>query len=145
MREAPEYESFLLGLNLRHFKPSELTFYARRERRGVKNDLPPGALWPNIVKPLWILDLLREHVASPITLVSSYLSAEYNGAILGAAKASQHTRNRALDFRVKGKSASEVAKILKAWRSAGVFKGGIGTYQSLNFVHIDTRGTNATW
>jgi len=50
--------------------------------------------------------------------------------------------NRALDLVFAGGPA-EAAETAKELREEGFFRGGIGTYTS--FVHIDTRGRNATW
>jgi lysozyme len=51
----------------------------------------------------------------------------------------------AIDFIVRGSPVgpTEWANALRQMRSAGRFKGGIGTYPG--FVHVDTRGSNADW
>ena len=38
---------------------------------------------------------------------------------------------------------TEVERLMEKIRSDGVFRGGIGTYNT--FVHVDTRGENANW
>lgn len=136
------YSTFLAGLQLRHFDPSEIISYADRKRDGVYNSLPPEDLWRNIVPTLWVLDQLREALGLPITLTSIYRSPAYNRAVSGAS-ASQHLRNAAIDFQVTGMEPDKVFNALSAMRAAKSFSGGIGLYPS--FLHIDTRGTNATW
>jgi uncharacterized protein YcbK (DUF882 family) len=39
----------------------------------------------------------------------------------------------------------QVYERLLEWRKSGKFTGGLGLYPSSGFVHIDTRGSNATW
>jgi N-acetylmuramoyl-L-alanine amidase len=52
---------------------------------------------------------------------------------------------RALDIAFDGVSPQRVYDRLMEWRKAGRFTGGLGLYPSSGFVHIDTRGNNATW
>jgi len=77
-----------------------------------------------------------------VRITSSYRSPEYNRAV-GGAPLSQHKRFNAADLQCDGVTPHEVFKILEAWRWQGKFKGGLGQYPT--FVHIDTRGSNATW
>lgn len=58
---------------------------------------------------------------------------------------SQHMEFRALDIAFDGVSPQRVYDRLLEWRKAGKFTGGLGLYPSSGFVHIDTRGGNATW
>ena len=67
------------------------------------------------------------------------------GRTVGGAALSQHLQFNALDIAISGVSAKRVYERLLQWRSEGRFKGGIGYYPSSGFVHIDTRGRNATW
>ncbi|MGA0207488.1 MAG: D-Ala-D-Ala carboxypeptidase family metallohydrolase [Ilumatobacteraceae bacterium] len=136
------YSEFLAGLQLRHFAPSEITSYAGRERNGISNSLPPEDLWLNIVPTLWVVDQLRHYFDAPITLTSIYRSPEYNSAVGGASQ-SEHMRNAAIDLQVKNIEPKDVFNRLSAMRAAGTFAGGLGLYPT--FVHIDTRGRNATW
>ena len=136
------YTEFLRGLQLGHFKPIEITSYGSRTRGGVSNSLPPRALWGNLVATLHVLDELREHLGKPITLLSIYRSPAYNAEISGA-RYSQHLVNKAIDFKVKGLSPLTVWNRLVKMRGAGCFKGGVGRYSG--FIHLDTRGRNATW
>jgi len=137
------FESVKLSCDIRHFSADEFTSYFKVTRRGVTNREPPPEMWGNIVKTLKVVDDLREHLGRPLVLLSSYRSPEYNRAIGDAAPKSLHLQFRALDIAVAGKSPAEVFQVLKAWRAAGRFRGGLGLYRT--FVHIDTRGSNATW
>ena len=137
-----EYTKFLKGLKLRHFRPNEITSYAHRAVGGISNSLPPEIIWNNIVQTLWIADQLRESLKVPITLTSIYRSPEYNRAV-GGARASFHMENKAIDLQSSQASPQKIFNRLVKFRDAGVFRGGLGKYNT--FVHIDTRGRNATW
>jgi len=128
---------------IRHFSADEFTSYFNVTRRGVKNAEPPRAIWTNILPTLKVVDDLRAHLGRSIIILSSYRSPAYNARIDGAARKSYHMSFIALDITVAGHSPSTVFSILKKWRDEGKFKGGLGKYST--FVHIDTRGYNATW
>jgi len=133
-----KFTKFFDGLHLKNFKASELLPYF--ERSG--NTIPPEELWKNCVETFRVLDALRDYFGRPVTITSSYRSPQYNKGV-GGRPSSRHLRFNALDIQVSGEEPAVVASKLKQWRSAGVFKGGIGTYNT--FVHLDTRGYNATW
>ena len=137
------FEEWFDLLDVKHFTAGEFTEYFQVRRRGVTNSAPPPEMWGNIVPTLRVVDQLRAHFGKPIALLSSYRSPAYNAAIDGAATKSFHMRFQALDIAVAGKTPRQVFEVLKDWRAAGKFKGGLGLYNS--FVHIDTRGSNATW
>ncbi len=62
--------------------------------------------------------------------------------IPGSASRSYHTKNCALDL-VYDCPPEEALAEAKKMRSEGRFKGGLGLYS--NFIHLDTRGSNAVW
>lgn len=136
------YTEFLTGLRLRHFAPSEITSYANRTRGGVRNSLPPEELWENLVPTLWLVDQLRHAINSPITLISIYRDHDYNAAV-GGAPQSLHMKNNAIDFTCAHVGKAE--DLLRDWRDAGVFMGGLHYYPDSNFCHVDTRGSNSDW
>ena len=140
------WRRFVDGLELRHFSGAELAAYASRTRNGVRNDPPPRNLWNNLVPTLQVADLLRDATGTPFAIWSAYRSPLYNGQVGGAVR-SLHLRNNALDLHPVGASPQTLFNLLKKWRDAGVFVGGLGIYTS--FVHLDTRGIlgmeNATW
>ena len=128
----------------RNFGAGEFTGYFARERKGVKNSLPPRRIWKNIVPALRIVDELRDSFGKPCRILSSYRSPDYNKAV-GGASSSQHLEFTALDIAFNGISPQRVYDRLLEWRRAGKFVGGLGLYLSSGFVHIDTRGRSATW
>ena len=130
--------------NFRHFGAHEFTRYFEGVRRGVKTSTPPKRLWKNIVPPLRIVDELRASFGKPCRVLSSYRSPAYNRRVGGVSR-SQHLQFNALDITIKGVSAKRVYERLLEWRQEGRFTGGLGYYPSSGFVHIDTRGYNATW
>ncbi|MEW5927400.1 MAG: D-Ala-D-Ala carboxypeptidase family metallohydrolase [Gemmatimonadota bacterium] len=149
---AAEFERFVDGLGLASFRGSEFTPYWSRTRNGVSNSAPPPELWGNIVPTLAVLQHFRADFGSPVHLLSTFRSREYNRAV-GGAKNSQHVRFRAIDFSVSSGTPAQWAKRLRSYRgrrfaipgTAGTFefKGGIGVYSG--FVHVDTRDVVADW
>jgi len=100
-------------------------------------------MWENIVVPLQLADFMRERLGAPCRIASSYRSPAYNRKCPGAAPNSFHTKNLALDLQFHGINPVVVANAFRRWRTEGLFKGGIGEYET--FVHIDNRGSNASW
>lgn len=139
---ADTLEHFIDGLNLRYFKGREFTPYWDRTRNGIKNTVPPASLWPNIVPTLQVLNLLRTRLGTPLYLNSTYRSSAYNRAVGGVGD-SMHSQFRAIDFSSDHVSPRRLHQYLMELRRNGIFKGGLGLYQT--FVHIDTRGRNADW
>ena len=138
------FRDWFAAQKFRHFGAGEFTRYFARERKGVKNSPPPKRLWKNIVPTLRIVDELRDSFGKSCTILSSYLSPYYNKAV-GGVSSSQHLEFTALDITFDDVSPQQVYDLLIEWRKAGKFTGGLGIYPSSGFVHIDTRGRNATW
>ena len=126
----------------RNFTADEFTSYFEVNRRGAQNMAPPREMWQNILPTLRLVDDLRDHFGRPCVLLSSYRGDEYNRRC-GGVKYSQHRQFTALDIAVSGVSPKKVFNYLLARRKSGDFKGGLGLYPT--FVHLDTRGNNATW
>ena len=137
------YRNFLEGLQLRHFSADELIAQGNRTRNGVSNSLPPESMWPAMVPTLWVADMLRERLGSPLTITSAYRSEAYNRQVGGASR-SAHLRNEALDLIPAEGKINDLWRVLLALRRGGAFKGGLGYYPK-KFIHLDTRGVNATW
>ena len=137
------FPDFFETQRIKHFVAEEFTSYFHLRRRGVTNSEPPRELWSNIVPTLRIVDRLRAELGRPIVILSSYRSPAYNRAIGDAAPKSKHMEFRALDIAVSGYTPAKVFSLLSQWRANGDFAGGLGLYNT--FVHIDTRGSNATW
>ena len=141
--EEEGYADYIASLNLRYIKPHEVVRAHRRERNGVFNTVPPARLWKKMGPTLKVADELRHRLGVPLTYVTSaYRSPAYNRQCPGAASRSYHTRNMATDL-VFACSPKEAFLEARKMRREGLFKGGLGLYNS--FLHVDTRGHNATW
>lgn len=138
------FDSWFDSQGFRHFGAGEFTRYFAARRKGVTNSPPPKRIWNNIVPTLRIVDELRESFGSPCRILSSYRSTGYNKTV-GGAPLSEHRNFTALDIVFDRVTPKQVYDRLLEWRRAGKFKGGLGIYPSSGFVHIDTRGKNATW
>ena len=141
--EEEGYADFIAGLNLRYIKPHEVIRAHRRERNGVKNGVPPRRLWKKMAPTLKVADELRDRLGVPLTYITSaYRCPAYNRQCPGAASRSYHTRNQATDL-IFACTPREAFLEAREMRKEGVFKGGLGLYKG--FLHVDTRGYNATW
>ena len=143
LTEQEAYTEFLASLGLRHITPREVIEPHWSDLNGISNELPPRHLWDRLPATLRVADEIRERLGVPLLrITSAYRSPRYNRQIAGAASRSFHTRNQALDlvFACSARKSCEVARQLRA---EGFFKGGIGQYST--FLHIDTRGYNASW
>jgi uncharacterized protein YcbK (DUF882 family) len=107
---------------------------------GLNTD-PPEDLWGSMEDTLSVASLAREEVG-PILITSAYRSPEYNRAV-GGVPGSQHTLFTALDLIPMDSSVRDLHLALQRMRRDGVWVGGLGRYS--NFIHIDTRGRNASW
>ncbi len=138
-----QYARFIQKLNLRNITPRMVLHPHFKTRGSVVNSLPPKSYWKSMAPTLKVIDLMTTRIGSPLRdFTSAYRSPRYNRAVRGASN-SCHMKNQACDIQYHGASTSFVNRIAQDLRSKGYFKGGIGKYSS--FVHIDTRGTNASW
>lgn len=137
------YGTFLEALELKHISKQEVFSAHRRCRNGVHNSLPPESMWCRIAPTLKLADELRSRLGVKLTYIASaYRCPDYNSQCPGAAKYSQHMQNRALDLVFDCPPGDAFAEARKM-RAEGKFQGGLGLYPS--FIHLDTRGHNATW
>jgi uncharacterized protein YcbK (DUF882 family) len=108
----------------------------------------PWDLVENVIMLAKNLQILRDRVGVPITVISGYRSPLYNKSIDGA-KRSFHMKAMAADIRVKGMSPGDVRGVIEELIEAGhgggpgMSQGGLGSYRS--FTHYDIRGTKARW
>ncbi len=138
-----DYRAFLASLDLRYISANEVISPHIHERRGVCNKLPPRQLWTRMATTLKVADELRHRLGVKMRYITSaYRCPAYNSILSGSASRSQHMQNRALDIVYDCSPRSAMTEALKM-RDEGFFEGGLGLYSS--FVHIDTRGRNATW
>lgn len=86
-----------------------------------------------------VLQTIRDHFGTAVTINSGYRTPQYNAKIGGVAH-SQHCYGTAADITVRGQKPAAVAayarKIMPDW-------GGVGIYNT--FTHIDVRETKADW
>jgi len=137
------YADFIRELDLKYIRLDDLLESHYKVRGSVRNAIPPKSLWKNIRKALKVADMAAPHLGTKrVRIVSAYRSPSYNRQCPGANRASLHMRNLALDLRYDA-SPAKVVQVMKALRSKGAFRGGIGSYNS--FTHIDGRGKNADW
>jgi hypothetical protein len=143
-----DFDAFIKSLNLKSFATDEFLILGGSHNSpgnacAGKNTYPPRGLWTSIAKTAQVLDHLRERLGKPIAITNAYRAPAYN-ACIGGATGSQHMKFTALDFKVSGMSAPDVAQALRWLRDKeSFFQGGIGRYNG--FTHVDTRGHNATW
>jgi N-acetylmuramoyl-L-alanine amidase len=142
------FEDFVAGLGLRYFSATELLFLGNSNASGKckgRNAPPPRSRWNNIANTAKMLDEIRERIGHPVKILSGYRNDAYNNCIKGE-PGSLHTRYNAIDWTSSGRTVNEWHEIAQQVRSENpVFMGGIGRYDSKNFVHIDTRGTQSDW
>ena len=114
--------------------------------------LAPQQQWKNLVKPLKLLeDLKQQKIIQNYRIVSVYRGQQANECSRGA-KASKHLYNHAVDFQVFNEKAQPYAhddlsiqkKLCDYWRKHGKkLNLGLGTY-TLHRFHIDLQGYR-TW
>ncbi|EIY5008381.1 serine/threonine protein kinase [Klebsiella michiganensis] len=86
-----------------------------------------------------VLELVREHFAAPVVVVSGRRCATHNSKV-GGARNSQHLAGTAADIKVNGMVPADVATWLEANYPQ---RYGIGRYAT--FTHIDVRPSPARW
>lgn len=86
-----------------------------------------------------VLELVRVHFNSPVTINSGYRCEKHNLSV-GGSKNSQHMQGTAADIVVKGFEPSEVYHFLSS-----IFPNsyGIGGYNT--FTHVDVRQSKGRW
>lgn len=140
MKAVEEFQAIMDKAGIVHFRAEEVFFRGASDKRLGLNTDPPRKLWPRIIPTLIVADKARAALGRPLRINSAYRSPAYNKAISGASK-SQHVEFTALDLSTN--NPRQLFKVLAKMRDAGEFTGGIGLYPT--FVHVDTRGSNATW
>lgn len=103
----------------------------------------PDPLLPNVQELAANLQILRDQIGKPISIMSGYRTREYNLKCGGELK-SQHMEAKAADIQVGGMTPKEVCNAIKLLIGAGRMKqGGVGLYDG--WVHYDVRGVKARW
>lgn len=142
MTAIQEFQKLLTEEGIHYFSAAEVFFRGGSDERLRLNTDPPRELWPNIIPALKVLDIAREKLGEPLRLTSIYRAPAYNLAI-GGEKGSYHQHFVACDVQSDRVSARGIYRVLADMRAEHAFVGGLGKYPS--FVHVDTRGYNATW
>lgn len=137
-----DYAQFLDNYSFRYIRTHEIITPHCRTRLGISNRLPPKNLWHNVTSTLKFADEIRHRWGTPLDYITSaYRTPAYNKQCGGASR-SFHTRNNALDL-VYAAGSEDAFEVALQLRKEKFFKGGVGFYPG--FIHIDTRGYNATW
>ena len=120
----------------------ENNFHLREFRCKDGTDVPDD-LMDNVKKLAKNLQVLRDHIQKPITIISGYRTPEYNKKC-GGVKRSQHLLAKAADIVVSGMTSLEVRDtIIQLIKDGKMDSGGVGIYPS--FTHYDVRGRNSRW
>lgn len=89
------------------------------------------------------LQVLRDHIGSPIHINSAYRSPSHNAAI-GGVPNSQHVLGKAADIVSRTLTPLQLFQTIEKLIAQGkMIEGGLGLYNS--FVHYDIRGVKARW
>lgn len=143
-----DFRTFIAGLGLTHFHPDEFLELGASNGSGKckgLNTFPPRALWPRIADTAIMLDRIRATLGTAIRITSCYRSPDYN-ACVGGEDNSLHSQFIAIDFTCQSGTPEIWRRVAVRLRGQDArFVGGIGTYGSQNFVHIDTRGVAKDW
>ena len=103
----------------------------------------PEDLMENVEKLAKNLQVLRDYIQKPITIISGYRTPEYNKKC-GGVKRSQHLLAKAADIIVRDMTSLEVRDtIIQLIKEGKMDPGGVGIYPT--FTHYDVRGRNARW
>lgn len=124
---------------------SQLTQNFRLQEWASRGHLPTDpVVLANIAKCARNLQVLRDVLQAPITIISGWRSQQHNDDVDGA-KDSQHMKGTAADIVVKGVLPKDVfAAISRLQREGKLDKGGAHAYGK-SFTHYDCRGVNARW
>jgi uncharacterized protein YcbK (DUF882 family) len=126
---------------------SQLTANFRLAEFASRGHIPTDpVVLANIAKLAQNLQVLRDALGAPITIISGWRSQAHNDAVNGAKK-SQHMLGLAADIIVQGKTPAEVFAVASRLQREGkIDKGGLHAYSgSYPFTHYDCRGVNARW
>lgn len=123
---------------------TKLTKNFNREEFDCKNGVViPEKYHKNLRMLAENLQVLRNYLGEPVSIISGYRTPAYNKKIGGVAY-SKHLSASAADITVKSKTPQQLAGIIEMLIKDGHMRqGGIGVYPG--FVHYDIRGFRARW
>lgn len=124
---------------------TQLTQNFRLQEWASRGHMPTDpVVLANIAKCARNLQVLRDVLGAPITIISGWRSQQHNDDV-GGAKHSQHLTGLAADIIVKDIAPKDVfAAISRLQREGKMDKGGAHAY-GRSFTHYDCRGINARW
>ncbi|RZK79346.1 MAG: hypothetical protein EOO85_03930 [Pedobacter sp.] len=90
------------------------------------------------------LQILRDHLNTPIIITGSGYRTLKHNKMVGGAPDSQHLTASAADINATGYTPKDLAVVIETLIKVGKMKqGGMGIYK--NFLHYDIRGIKARW
>jgi uncharacterized protein YcbK (DUF882 family) len=103
----------------------------------------PDRLAANVLELSQNLQVLRDEIGEPLTILSGYRTPSWNKRV-GGKPNSYHMKAMAADLTTKSFTPKQLhAKIEKLIKAGKMKQGGLGLYPG--FVHYDIRGTLARW
>ena len=135
-----KFQRLLDKWSVKSFTAKEFFYRGASDQQWHINSDPPAELWPNMEATAKTLEEARKRLGEPIRLTSIFRNEAYNRRV-GGVRNSTHRLFSACDC-VTAQPAKLYLTLLDL-RREGLFKGGLGLYRS--FVHLDSRGHNATW
>jgi len=104
--------------------------------------LPEGGIDPKLYE---LLDMIRVAVQTPIYINSAYRCPSHNENV-GGVPNSEHVQGVATDISTNGIiSIADMKQVVENCMDEMGIEGGIGTYPSQDFLHVDVRGYSARW
>lgn len=122
----------------------KLTTNFNLEEFHCKDGTPiPNEYMGNVLELANNLQVLRDEINIPITIISGYRTPKHN-AEEGGKKASRHLIAQAADIVTRVYTPQQLVFIIERLiKEKKMKQGGIGIYPS--FVHYDVRGIKARW
>ncbi|MFT5680565.1 MAG: zinc D-Ala-D-Ala carboxypeptidase [Myxococcota bacterium] len=96
----------------RYFTWAEFSKSGTASRLGLDNTPTPSAQTNLKLLCKHVLDPLRHHLGRAVRITSGFRSKAVNLKLKGASSTSQHMEGRAVDFKVEGISAEQLATII---------------------------------
>ena len=143
MAESPSENPFLAQREAEAQFEANLTVNFKLSEFASRGTPVPQKYRANVKKLAQNLQVLRNKLGAPITVISGYRTLSHNQKVNGASK-SQHLLAKAADIQVKGYTPTQVyCAIENLIRQGKMLQGGLGIYRT--FVHYDIRGFKARW
>lgn len=103
----------------------------------------PAVFVPHLTSLAYNLQMLRDHINSPLHILSGYRSIEHNQKVKGS-PTSQHLIGNAADIYSHQHTPKTLHDIIEDLITGGFMReGGLGIYPT--FIHYDIRRGKARW